>query len=283
MDNGYSVERRIKQQKLRRKARRGEILLRRIYKFIRLMIILSVFYGIYRLAYTHYWYLPSDIYNKPTGEYIEILGNTIVSKDKILNEIKKFPLPNKPIYMINPANIANQIEKLTPVKRAYVRRFWLPARLIIMIEEVTPAIIISPSENAPAVAAFSFTGELIGRDYLPLNSKNETIKVLSYGNNNDDYEKWNIEKINNLYKLGKLLEEYSGEKVKYIDLRTSHSAFAQLETVKLKLGEIDISVFERIKPIKNIIPAVKRLPEKAKYIDLSWRESKYIKLENEFQ
>ena len=180
----------------------------------------------------------------------------------------------------NPATeIANGIEQLSPVKRAYVRRFWFPARYVVMVEEVTPALTISPSEEAPAVAALAITGELIGREYLPLSDKFKAVKVLTYGTNNDDYEKWDVEKINNLYKLGKLLEEYSGERVLYIDLRIKHNAFVQLESVKIKLGEIDISVFERIKAIHDILPQIKQMSEKIQYIDLSWKDSKYLKME----
>ena len=279
MSNEYVVQRRIKHQKLRRKARRGEIAIRRIYKIVRFIFILFIFYATYRLSAAHYWYLPYDLYTQGKGEHLEILGNKIVSDEKIINEMKKFPIEKEPLYKINPAGIAHQIEQLSPVKRAYVRRYWLPARYVVMIEEVTPALIISPSEEAPEVAALAMTGELIGREYLPLNDKCNAVKILTYGTNGDEYEKWDKEKINNLYKLAKLLEEYSGEKVKYIDLRIKHNAFAQLETAKLKLGEIDVSVFERIKAIHDILPQIKQLSEKIQYIDLSWKESKYLKLQ----
>ncbi len=277
MSDEYVVQRRIKQQKLRRKARRGEIAIRRIYKFVRFSFILFIFYATYRLAICHYWFLPNDLYEKGIGKQLEIIGNDIVSEKKVIEEMKKFPIEKKPIYQVNPAEIANQIEQLSPVKRAYVRRFWLPARFVVMLEEVTPVIVISPSEEAPAVAALSITGELIGREYLPLSDKYDVVKILTYGTN-DDYEKWDVEKISDLYKLGSLIEEYSGEKLEYIDLRIKHNAFAQLESAKLRLGEIDVSVFDRIKVIHYILPEIKQMSDKIKYIDLSWKDSKYLKM-----
>ncbi len=277
MSYDYTVERRLRQQKLRRKARRGEIALRRLYKFIRFIFILFVFYGIYRISAAHFWYLPNNLYDDKSGKHLEILGNNIVSDEQIIKELKKFPLPKKPIYRINPDKAANQIEQLQPIKRAYIRRFWLPARLVIMIEEVTPAIVIAPTEEAPVISAFAITGETIGKEYLPLKNNNDVIKILSYGTKGDDYKNWDKEKINDLYKLGKLIEEYSGEKVSYIDLRKPHDAFAQLQTVRLRLGEIDVSVYERIKAIYDILPEIKNRHLKAKYVDLSWRETKYIK------
>ena len=277
MSDEYVVQRRIKQQKLRRKARRGEIAIRRIYKFVRFSFILFIFYATYRLAICHYWFLPNDLYEKGIGKQLEIIGNDIVSEKKVIEEMKKFPIEKKPIYQVNPAEIANQIEQLSPVKRAYVRRFWLPARFVVMLEEVTPVIVISPSEEAPAVAALSISGELIGREYLPLSDKYDVVRILTYGTN-DDYEKWDVEKISDLYKLGSLIEEYSGEKLEYIDLRIKHNAFAQLESVKLRLGEIDVSVFDRIKVIHYILPEIKQMSDKIKYIDLSWKDSKYLKM-----
>lgn len=277
MQDNYIVQRRIKQQKLRRKARRGEITIRRLYKLVRFLFILFLFYAAYRLSTAHYWYLSGDIYETPEKGQIEILGNSIVSNDRIIAEIKKYPLEKKPLYKINPEKIANRIEQLTPVKRAYVRRFWLPARLVVMVEEITPALTISPAEDTPAVAAFARTGEMIGREYLPLDTRCNAVRILSYGTKNDDYENWDTEKINNLYNLAKTIEQYAQEKVLYIDLRIPHNAFAQTESAKIKLGEIDTSVYERIKAIHDILPAVKELKLKTKYIDLSWRDAKYIK------
>lgn len=279
MGNDYIVQRRIKHQKLRRKARRGEIMVRRVYKFIRFIFVLFIFYVLYRLCAAHFWYLPQDIYTNPKTTGIEIMGNSIVSKDKIISQMKQIPIEHKQIFKINPAEITRKIEELQPVKRAYIRRFWLPARLVVMVEEVKPALLIAPAEDAPDVAAFAITGELITREYLPLNTKNNAVKILSYGTGGDDYKDWDSEKIELLYKLSKLIKKYSGENVLYIDLRQPHNVFVQIQSVKIRLGELDESVFERIKSIKSIIPELKLINENIKYVDLSWKESKYLKLD----
>ena len=282
MTDEYIFERRMKKYRLRRKARRGEIMLRRIYKFCRFLFLLFVMYMLYRLSGAHYWCFPSDIYNS-NDKRVEILGNGIVSNEKIIAEMKKVQIPKVPLYKFNPAGMARQIEKLAPIKRAYIRRYWLPARLVVMVEEIVPAITISPSEDAPDVAAFALTGEYIGREYLPLNDKFKTVKVLTYGTNGDDYEKWDTEKINDIYKLAKTIEEYSGEKLQYLDLRIKNDAYAQLDSVKLRLGKIDVSLFERIKGIKGILssPDVIRLKNHTKYIDLSWQKVKYVNLDED--
>ena len=84
MEHSYIVNRRLKYQKLRRQARRGEILVRRVFKFVRFCFILFIFYATFRLGATRHWFLPNDLYeNKPIVR-IEILGNSIVSDEKII-------------------------------------------------------------------------------------------------------------------------------------------------------------------------------------------------------
>ena len=84
MTNGYAVERRLRHHKLRRQARRGEILVRRTYKICRFLFVLFIFYATYRLTATHFWYLPQNIYDEPSI-HLEILGNNISSSEKIIN------------------------------------------------------------------------------------------------------------------------------------------------------------------------------------------------------
>lgn len=281
MNESYAVQRRLKQHKLRREARRGKIIFRRLYKIVRFLSVVFIFYAVYRLSATLCWYLPSEI--DVNTKNIEILGNEIVSDKKVIDTIKKYPLDNEPLYKINPAEITKDLEDLQPVKRAYIRRFWLPARLVIMIEEETPAIIIAPTEESDPVAAYSTTGKFISREYLPLKSNNNVAKILSYGTQEDDYDHWDLEKITDLYNIADLVKDYSGEKVSYIDLRQPHNVFIQLENVKIRLGELDKSAYERIMLLSDIMPQLNHIKENIKYIDLSWKESTYLKLNKDLK
>ncbi len=283
MKENYAVERRLKQHKLRREARRGKIFFRRLYKFLRFIFVLFIFYAVYRLSATHFWYLPEEINLDKNSQHIEILGNNIVSNKKIMEVIKKCPIEKQPLYKINPNEITKKLEELAPVKRAYIRRFWFPARLVIMLEEEEPAIIISPTENSEPVAAYSTTGKFISREYLPLKNNKNVAKILSYGTQEDDYDNWDIQKITTLYNINDLIEDYANEEVKYIDLRQPHNIFIQLETVKIRLGELDNSAFERITAIHDILPQLNEIKENIKYIDLSWKESKYLKLKKDLK
>ena len=112
MENSYIVNRRLKQHKLRRKARRGEIVVRRVFKIFRFCIVLFIFYSIFRLGATRHWLLPNDVYQKPIGERILILGNSIVSNEKILNQMQQIQLEKKQIFKIDPKPIENKIEEM---------------------------------------------------------------------------------------------------------------------------------------------------------------------------
>ena len=89
--------------------------------------------------------------------------------------------------------------------------------------------------------------------------------------------------INSLYKLVKEIEHYSKEKVKYLDLRIPNNAFVQLENVKIRLGVLDLGVFERIKELTSMMSSndIKRLASNTKYIDLSWSDVRYINVKEE--
>ena len=79
--------------------------------------------------------------------------------------------------------------------------------------------------------------------------------------------------------LAKTLEYYSGEELKYLDIRNPKDIYAQLPDVKVRLGEMNSTINNRVKNIASILPQIKTLNKKIKYIDLQWEETQYIKLE----
>jgi cell division septal protein FtsQ len=114
---------------------------------------------------------------------------------------------------------------------------------------------------------------------LPFKKKFDTTLILTYGTRGDDYRNWDADKIKLLDKLAKSISEYSGEKIVYIDLRNPQDVYIQLQSVKLRIGEINDTVFKRIHSISSILPQLKSFNKKIKYVDLRWEETKYLKLE----
>ena len=113
---------------------------------------------------------------------------------------------------------------------------------------------------------------------MPIPSKFKTFKILSYGNQ-DDYEKWDKKKIDDILKFIKTIEVYSKENVQYIDLRNKNDIYVKLDDIALRLGMYDETIKDRIKWIPTILPKAKSLNKKVKYIDLRWQNAYYIKTE----
>lgn len=279
MEANDSIQRRIKANQMQRNVRRGELTIKRVFALIRFLIILLILFGTYKLVKTSHWYVNKAAFNSTENAYLKILGNEITPDYKILNALRKNPIPNHPIYLINTDEMSKFVLQIEPVKRVYIRRFWFPARFVVMIEERKPLILISPSEKVLPIAFFTEEGKLIGREYLPLKKQYNTTTVLTYGTRGDDYRHWDLAKIKMLDKLAKTMKICSGEKVQYIDLRNPKDVYVQLNSVKVRLGDLDPTVFKRIESISAILPQIKSFKQKIKYIDLRWEEANYLKLE----
>ena len=264
--------------KKERQLRKKGMMLVRLRGLLRFIITLIILYFTYRLMTAAKWYLPKDTITSYEIKRIQIVGNKITPTYKIITSISDIELPHKPIYMINTDEFSKKISSLSSVKKVYVKRLWAPARIIIYIEEREPIIVISPSKEVSPIAYFSKDGKLVGRDYMPLPKEFNPILVLSYGNQNDDYTKWKKDKILSIEKLAKTLEKLSGEKVQYIDMRKPGDIYVKLSSIKIRIGEIDSNTYNRIKDIKSILAETHSFEKKLKYVDLSWDESKYLKL-----
>ncbi len=260
-----------------RKGRRKQTIFRKSFRFF--MTIFLIFVLVY-VSKMPQWYLDKNAYTTVgNNNTIIIENNHIVRQPRILAFLKQHKVPDIPIYMMKTSDIERDIKKLPPVDDVYIRRYAFPARLHIIIKERNAVISIAPAENAPAVAAYAEDGTLIGHEFMPLDPGIQTIKVLSYGNKGDDYTKWNLAKINEIQKIAKYVENYSKERVEYIDMRNPNDVFVKIKTVKIRLGKIDGGVYERIKRIPSILPQVKLVDTKVEYLDLSWEKVNYLKLE----
>ena len=75
-----------------------------------------------------------------------------------------------------------------------------------------------------------------------------------------------------------MAEAYSGEKIQYIDMKNPDDVYIQLQTVSVRIGELDKGAFDRLAKIEAVLPQMKTLKEDVKYIDLRWEDSAFIKL-----
>lgn len=275
----YSIQRRLQKNRLERQARKTQMFLKRMHVLVRLIIIAGLIYFGYLLLKLPQWYLDKNVFNSLNSPSLEILNNKIIPSYKILAALRRTGLPAKPVYRLDTEEIKKDVMQLDPVENVFIRRFAFPARLQIIIEEKVPTISISPDVKVAPIAFFAKGGKLIGRDYMPLPKNIKTILVLTYGTRGDDYRNWKPEKVELLENIAKAVEENSKEKVEYIDCRSSKDVYVKIKSANVRLGSIDDTVFDRINRISSILPQIKTLDKKIKYVDLRWKNANYIKLE----
>lgn len=269
----------VKKKRRERVVRQGRLKQERLRTVVRFFLSVGIILG-----FSYFWnftglYMPQDSFNKVGNNSVEIINNNIVPTHRILMLLKNSDVPNVPIYMARTNSIKKELMQLDPVENVYIRRYAFPARMQIILRERTPFITIAPDVKAPPVAFFTTDGKLIGKDFLPLNKSYKTILVLSYGNKGDDYHKWDLKKLKEIQKIVRYIETYSKEPVEYVDLRQPNDVYVKINTVNIRLGKIDESVFKRIERIPSILPQVKQVKTKVKYLDLSWEKVNYLKLE----
>lgn len=273
----YYQKRRLKQARLQRRVRQTQRRLNRLRVFYKLFLLLFLVSLIFLILKLPQWRLPSNAFDSLESPSLEILNNRIVPSQKILMALRRNQVPRQPIFLVKTDDLKKSIKQLEPVQNVYIRRFWFPARLQIIILERTPIITISPNIDVPPIAFFSLDGKLIGREYMPLDEDYKTVSVITYGSG-DDYRNWNVAKVNDFRKLANLVESETGEVVEYIDYRNPKDVYIKIPTANVRLGELNPSIFNKIGRLPSLLPQVKMINKKVKYIDLRW-DSSYIKLD----
>lgn len=273
----YHQNRRLQQAKMQRQIRRSQRRLnqlRALWKFFIIIFMISLCFIILKMPQ---WRLHKNAFDSLSSPALEIVNNRIVPSQKVLSALRRNQVPLQPIFLVKTDNLKKSIMQLEPVRDVYIRRFWFPARLQIIIIERTPAVLISPDTEVPPIAFFSSDGKLIGREYMPLTDGFKTVKVITYGSG-DDYRNWDKTKILNFRKLALMVETDSGEPVEYIDYRNPKDVYVKIPTANIRLGSFNAGTFDKIQRLPSLLPQVKMLNKKVKYIDLRWDEN-YIKLD----
>ena len=273
----YNQNRRLKQAQMQRQIRQSQKRLNRLRVFYKLFLILGLILSIIFILKMPQWRLKPDAFDSVNSSALEIINNNIVPEQKILSALRRNQVPQDLIFLVKTEDLKKSITQLEPIQNVYIRRFWFPARLQIIVIERTPIVTISPNLEAPPIAFFSADGKLIGREYMPLDDDYKTVLVITYGSG-DDYRNWDKAKVNNFRKLAATIELDSGEKVEYIDYRNPKDVYVKIPTANIRLGHFNSGTFDKIHRIPSLLPQVKMLNKKVKYIDLRW-DTNYIKLD----
>ena len=271
-------KRRLKVNKVKRQIASNRVLLMRLRMLLSLILIVIICYFSYWVLKLPQWYINTDKLKKGSAEVLKIQGNLITPDYKIINMVRQTQLPYTQIFRLDTTELENNISQLTPIKKVYVRRYWFPARLVINVDERTPAFLLSPNLESEAASALTIDGVMIDHDYLPLHESIKTKKLLTYGVKDGYDEIWDKKRVEEILKLIKAIEAYSNQEVQYIDLRNQKDVYIMLEEYLIRIGEINETSFARAKWIASILPEARKYNQKVKYIDLRWDDSYYLRL-----
>lgn len=275
LDDIPSSNLKMEYYKKKRTRKRIKNTISKMHLLTKVFSILLVFLVCSKLMSSSLWFLPDNTFNEAqNNKHIIIIGNKITPSDRIMRVLSTLPTEKKPIYLINTSKYEKAIEQLSPVKKAFVRRYWLPARFEVTIEEQIPVLTIAPNPTAPEIAAITADGKIITKEYLPINSsKYKTYKILTY----DDYSSWTPQEIVSLNILAERIENFSKEKLLYLDVRNKNDVYAQLETIKIRIGELNSTLKQRIERLTSIMPQIENLKRSTDYVDLRWENTTYLK------
>ena len=269
--------RRLKQAKMQRQVRQSQRRLTRLRSFYKFFLIIFLLVSCVMILKLPQWRLHSNAFDSLNNPALEIVNNRIVPSQKILSALRRNQVPLQPIFMVKTDDLKKSITQLEPIQNVYIRRFGFPARLQIIVVERNPIVTIAPNLDVPPIAFFSADGKLIGREYMPLTDDYDTVSVITYGKD-DDYRNWDATKVVNFKRLATLVETETGEKVEYIDYRNPKDVYIKIPTANVRLGSINSSTFDKVRKLPSLLPQVKMINKKVKYVDLRW-DTNYIKLD----
>ncbi len=267
----------VKHRQIERKIRKKRKKLNQLKSFLRSVLLVVLLFLMYEFVKLPQWYLPQDVFKNSDSNKIEIVNNNIVPDTVVFNSLKNISVPKLPIFLMSVKPIKKELFKIPVIKNIYVRRYGFPARIQIILRERVPVAVIKTDLNAKPVAFFTSDGILIAnKNYMGLSNSKSLLTILTTSSKLD--KNWTVKKVNYIEKIVKAIETYSGEKVSYIDMRNPNDVYVRIQKTSIRLGALDSTVFERIKRIYTILPQIKDMDSRIKYIDLSWDKVNYLKL-----
>lgn len=271
-------EREAKKRIRQRRVRGKQVHLKHIHTFCRFLFSCLLIVGTYYFLKLPGWHIAQDVFTHADPTLIKLVNNNIVPDEKVYHLLTTVETDGLPIFAMKTDKIKTLLKSLPPVEDVYIRRYAFPARLTLIFKERIPVITISPDLEAQPVAYFTQDGTLVGHEYAPYITNFSTLYVLSYGNKGDDYHSWKKEQVDNLLSFAKYVEACSKEVVEYIDCRQPNDVYVKLPTVKIRVGKLDAGVNERVQRLSAILPEIKLMDSRIKYLDLRWKDP-YLKLE----
>ena len=226
------------------------------------------------------WHINQTHLKEAQPWVLNIEGNVVTPTYKIVDVIRQTELEDVGLYRLDIKQLEKNIESLEAIKNAHIRRFWLPARFYIKIDERTPVFVIAPNNETPPIASITSDGIYLGRDYMPISPRFKPTKILSYGAKGDEYENWDKVRTKELIKLTRTIKAHSKQEIEYIDLRNPEDIWIKLSDYLIHFGKLNSTAIKRAQSIESIFSGIEQIPNKKDiiHIDIRLDDSKYLKM-----
>lgn len=268
-------QQRILYLRQRRHLCQRQLVFNRIRGLIRLGSVLLLFLAALYTISIPEWKLSPFIFSNYPNKNLIIEDNTMATDSQILNILKRFNVSEKPIYLLNTDALKKALLKLDPIQKVVIRKYWLPARMKLVIIEKQPLFIVYGSNNSLPKYVIADDASKINKKYLPLpeNKNKNTYKIILPG----PERKWTTDIVDKYETIIHIAELSTKQNVEYLDLSNPNDIYIKTPSLTIRLGEMDATVIERLSRLKPVYPSIKNLKAKIDYIDLRWDNALSLK------
>lgn len=276
----------IKSRRQQRKLTRYARLRRQFFRYVLLLCVLSLGVFIFKRIQCH-------LYENQSG--LEIKGNTVASNEQIFSVLRP-QIINTPLFLLDPHELENKIQKLSAIKYAFIRRYVLPKpslkievleefpwAAVYVLDNKHPLRIDSASnsdsttqkhteEKAPFVVAES--GRLISTSEFPhifepaLRIYIDDISHLHLSQS--DIQQWT----DRIAYISKQMQC----PVTAIDMRERHNIKIETAKFNLVLGNTDSALTRRLNRLPSVLEVLANQHKDPVYINLALNNNIPVKL-----
>ena len=253
----------------RRKQKKRQVFYHRIRQLIKLGCAAFWLVVIWQLSGLNFWLL-----DQPR---LVLLNQQLISQEHIQPLVNK--LAGKPVFGIQPADIANQLkEKFPLIDQIYVRRYLFPARVELFVLEKQPWAELYTADTTDTKEPFA----LLTTDYdiVPLKRYRAHYHKTRYPANSihklilptQNFKPPNKTFLKRLDRLSYKLSHTPGLHFESLIVDSPEMIRARFTETDVMIGRLDTGVFRRTDRLKALTPKILELQDELASVDLRWSE-----------
>lgn len=252
----------IKGRRSRRKFTRHARVRQQLLRYLLIVLILGLT-GTF--IYKTKWSLDS------VNSGVQITGNIFTPEHKVKDIVSKFLA--KPVLMIDPRKVEEEVMKLETIKYAFVRRYVVPSpQIVVNVKEEFPFATLVPYHGPKAEFVIAESGRLVPLRKFPGYPKPN---LVFYANPQIKMTKQHVKQWGTWIAY---IEKQTGEKVESVDLLNKFDAKVKTNKTNIRLGIPDTTLTQRMGRLTSVWKVVEQYRDQLDYIDLALDNNIPLKL-----